>query len=54
LDDKQFQCIDCGEEFYWTEGEQEFYREHGLSQPKRCRSCREQRREEKASHAAGD
>ena len=54
MDDKRLHCIDCGEEFYWTEGEQVYYHKHGLSQPKRCRPCRERKREEKASHAAGD
>ena len=33
-------CIDCGDEFEFTEGEQTYYREHNLTPPKRCNFCR--------------
>lgn len=34
-------CKDCGAEFVWTVGEQEFYKEKGFeNQPARCPSCR--------------
>jgi CxxC-x17-CxxC domain-containing protein len=47
-EDKTIKCVDCGTEFLFTAGEQEFYREHGLTnQPTRCRRCREARKSQK-------
>lgn len=37
-------CVDCGKEFVWTATEQAFFHSKDLSQPKRCRECRLQRR----------
>ncbi|NLU47030.1 MAG: zinc-binding protein [Syntrophomonadaceae bacterium] len=38
-------CQDCGREFIFTAGEQEFFAEKGFeNEPKRCRECRNQRR----------
>ncbi len=43
--DKTLTCKDCGQEFIWTAGEQEFYQTRGLqNQPGRCPSCRAARR----------
>jgi CxxC-x17-CxxC domain-containing protein len=43
--DSRIQCVDCGEEFLFTAGEQAFYREKGLTHaPTRCKSCREKRK----------
>src|SRR4029079_17285043 len=43
--DKTLTCKDCGQEFIWTSGEQEFYRARGLvNEPGRCTSCRAARR----------
>ena len=40
--DKSITCVDCGEEFLFTAGEQAFYRERGLpNEPTRCKRCRE-------------
>lgn len=33
-------CEDCGQEFAWTAGEQEFYESKGLDEPKYCMICR--------------
>jgi len=44
MSDQRIECIDCGRQFTWTAGEQRFYREHGLSPPKRCEDCRQGRR----------
>jgi Probable zinc-ribbon domain len=30
---KILKCIDCGDEFTWSEGEQEFYASKGLQEP---------------------
>jgi CxxC-x17-CxxC domain-containing protein len=41
LDDKTIICRDCGSEFLFTSGEQQFYQSKGLvNEPGRCPSCR--------------
>lgn len=43
--DKTLTCKDCGQEFIWTSGEQEFYASRGLvNEPGRCPACRAARR----------
>jgi len=38
-------CKDCGAEFVFTEGEQQFYAEKGFeNQPLRCPECRRARK----------
>lgn len=44
MSDQRIECVDCGRVFTWTEGEQQFYRERGLSPPKRCPDCRRRKR----------
>lgn len=40
--DETLQCRDCGQEFVFTAGEQEFYAERGFqNKPSRCRDCRQ-------------
>ena len=40
-EDKTLVCKDCGAEFVFTAGEQEFYAEKGLAnEPTRCKDCR--------------
>ena len=35
MEDIKLVCADCGKEFVWTAGEQEYYKAHGLEhQPK--------------------
>lgn len=44
--DETLKCEDCGAEFIFTVGEQEFYAEKGLvNKPKRCPECRKSRRQ---------
>lgn len=40
--DKQITCVeeDCGSEFTFTEGEQEYYQSKDFQEPKRCPDCR--------------
>ena len=39
--DKTLVCKDCGNEFVFTAGEQEFYDSKGFTnEPQRCKSCR--------------
>ncbi len=40
-EDKTLICKDCGNEFVFTAGEQEFYAEKGFeNEPQRCKDCR--------------
>ena len=40
-EDKTLVCKDCGQEFVFTAGEQEFYAEKGFQkEPQRCKECR--------------
>ena len=44
-EDKTLKCKDCGCEFVFTAGEQEFYAEKGFqNEPQRCKSCRDLRK----------
>lgn len=44
--DRVLKCKDCGQDFVFTAGEQEFYAEKGFqNEPTRCRSCRSARRQ---------
>ena len=41
-EDKTLVCKECGKEFVFTAGEQEFYAERGFqNEPQRCKACRE-------------
>ena len=45
MEDKTLICRDCGQEFVFTAGEQEFYAQRGFqNEPSRCRECRDARR----------
>ena len=45
MSDKNLVCRECGAEFLFTEGEQEFYQKRGLlNEPSRCSDCRAARR----------
>lgn len=53
LEDKNISCIDCGNDFIWTNGEQKFYRDKGLQNPpKRCKNCKQAKNERISSIAA--
>jgi hypothetical protein len=41
--DKTLHCLDCGKEFVFTTGEQEFYAMKGWNEPVRCKHCRDAR-----------
>lgn len=45
-EDKTLICKDCGEEFIFTAGEQEFYDSKGfVNEPQRCKDCRDKRKQ---------
>jgi len=40
FEDRVISCIDCGNKFMWTAGEQQFFYDKGLQNiPKRCKPC---------------
>ena len=44
-EDKTLICKECGQEFVFTAGEQEFYAEKGFqNEPQRCKECRTARK----------
>ncbi len=51
--DKVLQCRDCGNEFVFSAGEQEFYATRGFSEPTRCPECRAARKAQRDSGASG-
>ncbi len=54
MEDKTLVCADCGKEFIFSAGEQEFYKQMGFTnEPKRCKDCRNKRKAERnAARAA--
>jgi CxxC-x17-CxxC domain-containing protein len=46
---QQLMCSDCGQAFEFTGEDQEFFRERGYSAPKRCKPCRQAKKNEQSS-----
>jgi NAD-dependent SIR2 family protein deacetylase len=51
--DKQITCVDCGQKFNFSEGEQEFFQQKGMSEPKRCKECRQAKKAERGGSRKG-
>jgi CxxC-x17-CxxC domain-containing protein len=52
FEDKTLVCRDCGAEFVFSAGEQEFYQSRGLqNEPGRCPDCRASRRQERYGYS---
>lgn len=52
--DKTITCRDCGMDFVFTAGEQEFYASKGfVNEPTRCPSCRQTRKASMNSNGGG-
>lgn len=49
MSDRTLTCRDCGQEFTFTAGEQDFYTQRGFSDPQRCPSCRSARKQQRNS-----
>ena len=50
FEDKTLICRDCGAEFVFTSGEQEFYAEKGFqNEPVRCKACRDAKKNSRRS-----
>jgi len=46
FEDKTLICKECGNEFVFTAGEQEFYEAKGfVNEPQRCKGCRDNRKQ---------
>ncbi len=52
--DKTLTCKDCGQQFTFTAGEQEFHAEKGFTnEPQRCKACRGARKTSTGGSGAG-
>jgi CxxC-x17-CxxC domain-containing protein len=52
--DKTIACRDCGTDFVFTAGEQEFYAQKGFTnEPTRCPACRQQRKASGGGRSGG-
>jgi CxxC-x17-CxxC domain-containing protein len=49
MSDRTLTCRDCGQEFTFTAGEQDFYTQRGFSDPQRCPECRSARKQQRNS-----
>ena len=53
MEDITLTCKDCGSEFVFTTGEQEFYAEKGFTnQPVRCPECRKARKQQRNNYSS--
>ena len=53
FEDRPIKCVDCGDDFVWTAGEQVFFHDKGLkNEPKRCKPCKQAKNERLAAIAA--
>ena len=51
--DKTLTCSDCGQQFVFTESEQQFFADRGFTEPRRCSSCRAARKAQQGSSSSG-
>ena len=52
--DRILRCVDCGAEFIWTAGEQQFFADKNFkNEPKRCKACKGKRASRPAGGADG-
>ena len=50
--DQTIRCRDCPTEFVFTEGEQAFYAQNNFQPPKRCKPCRDARKQNRDQASA--
>ena len=48
--DREIECRECGTSFTFTEAEQEFYASKDLSDPQRCKPCRQARKQDRLAN----
>ena len=52
--DRILRCVDCGSEFTWTAGEQQFFADKNFkNEPKRCKACKGKRASRPAGGGSG-
>ncbi|HEX7365041.1 MAG TPA: zinc-ribbon domain-containing protein [Dehalococcoidia bacterium] len=52
--DKSILCTDCGTNFTFTAGEQEFFASKGFTnEPKRCPKCRQNKKQQRGGSNGG-
>ena len=52
--DRVLTCVDCGAEFVWTAGEQQFFADKNFkNEPKRCKACKNKRANRPAGGGGG-
>jgi DNA replicative helicase MCM subunit Mcm2 (Cdc46/Mcm family) len=47
MSEQRLTCADCGREFTFSAEEQRFFREKGFDPPKRCKECRQAKKEQR-------
>ena len=47
MPDETKKCVDCGGDWILTEGEKKFFDDKGLTTPKRCKPCRQAKKQQK-------
>ncbi len=52
--DKTLTCVDCGAQFTFSERDQAFYQERGYQAPRRCKTCRDKRKNSAAPASASE
>jgi len=52
-EDQQLMCSDCGQAFTFTAEDQDFFRERGYSAPKRCKACRQAKKQDQSGGGGG-
>ena len=53
MEDTELTCGACGKAYVFSASEQAYYAERGFQLPKRCRTCRQQRRKSGRGPAVG-
>ena len=46
--DQELMCSDCGQSFNFSTEDQAFFNERGYSTPKRCKQCRQAKKQEQS------
>jgi len=53
MTDQEIVCVDCSNPFVFTAAEQEFFAEKQFSAPKRCRPCRQAKKDKQGQGGGG-
>ena len=51
--DMSITCSDCGQDFTFTAADQAFFQERGYSTPKRCKPCRQAKKNDQGGGGSG-